>query len=78
LWIAAVTFALWVVAFFTVNESSYYYRDVNALESSFGPKKSFVQLLSVTKGYNKHANFFVSVYNTVAVVAYPPVLWAGG
>jgi MFS family permease len=77
LWIAVVTFALWSVAFFTVYESSYYHRDVNALGSSFGPKKSFAQLLSVTGGYNKEANFFVSVYNTVAVVAYPPVLWAG-
>jgi len=77
LWIAVVTFSLWAVAFFTVYESSYYHRDVNAIESSFGPKKSFTQLLSVTGGYNTEANFFVSVYNTVAAVAYPPVLWAG-
>lgn len=77
MWIAAVTFALWAVAIFTVYESSYYHRDVNALESAYGPKKSFGQLLSVTGGYNKEANFFVSVYNTVAAVAYPPVLWAG-
>ncbi len=77
LWIAIVTFVLWGIAFFTVYESSYYHRDVNAPESSYGPKKTFSQMLSVTSGYNKEVSFLRAVYNTFAVVAYPPVLWAG-
>ena len=77
LWIAIAAFLLWGIALFTVYESSYHHQDLNAPKGTFGKKKSSVQLLGVTSGYNKEANFFVSLYNTVAVAAYPPCLWAG-
>lgn len=74
LWIACASFAIWVVAVLTVHESSYFHRDVNALESLFGPRRSFVQRLGLTLGYNKEANFFTAFVDTVACVAYPPAL----
>jgi hypothetical protein len=71
---ACASFATWAVAIFTVHESSYFHRDVDALESSFGPRRSFVQRLGLTLGYNTEANFFKAFADTVACVAYPPVL----
>jgi MFS family permease len=77
LWIAIAPFVTWAVAILTIHESSYFHRDVNAPESSFEQRRSFAQRLGLTLGYNKEANFFKAFADTVAVVAYPPVLWAG-
>ena len=46
------------------------------LGGSFGPRRSFVQRLDLTLGYNREANFSKVFADTVDCVVYPPVLWA--
>jgi hypothetical protein len=67
----------WVVSVFTVYETSYYNRNVDAPLDSYEQKKSFIQQLGVTSGYNKDMSFFRVLCNTVAVIGYPPVMWTG-
>jgi MFS family permease len=76
-WIAIAAGILWVIAIFTVHETTYYQRDVNAPASAFGPKKSFKQKMGITSGYNKDLSYLKALGSTVAVIAYPPVLWSG-
>lgn len=51
--------------------------DVNLPASSYPPKRSFVSWMSVTRGYNKNESFFKIVGRTLALIAYPPILWTG-
>ncbi|KAH8817481.1 major facilitator superfamily domain-containing protein [Xylogone sp. PMI_703] len=76
-WIGIAAGANFLVAIFTVHETAYVSRDVNAPAESFGPKRSFLSSMSLTKGYNKNASFFTSLYNIFSVAIYPPVIWAG-
>ncbi|TVY75768.1 putative MFS-type transporter [Lachnellula suecica] len=69
--------ATWIVSIFIVHESSYYKRDVNAPFDSYPSKKTFIQKLSLTNGYNKDTSFLQALWNTIRVLAYPPVLWTG-
>jgi MFS family permease len=75
-WIAIASGVNLLVALFTVRETAYYNRDVNAPVESFGPKRGFLSYMSVTRGYNRYASFFTSLYNIVSIGLYPPVVWA--
>lgn len=76
-WIAIACGATWIISLFTVHETSYHKRDVDAPFDSYEPKKSWVQKLNVVSGYNEDPGFLRALWNTVAVIAYPPILWTG-
>lgn len=76
-WIAIVVAALWVVAIFAIHETAYPHRDVERPASSFGPRKTYLQRLSITSGYNRNVTFTTAVYSTIGVIAYPGITWAG-
>jgi MFS family permease len=76
-WIAVAAGATWSVAFFTVHETNYYNRDVYAPLSSYPRKRTFINKLDVTRGYNPQQSFGKALCSTVAVFAYPGILWSG-
>ncbi|RDW90984.1 hypothetical protein BP5796_02149 [Coleophoma crateriformis] len=76
-WIAIAAGVAWVVAIFTIRETTYLHRDVKRSVDTFAPKKTFFQCMGITSGYNPQANFFRAFGNTVAIVSYPGVLWPG-
>lgn len=78
-WISIASIATFVVGFFTIHETA----NLNRTEHSdhnriqYGPKKTFVQELSITSGFNKKSNVFVVIWNMISIVSYPAVLWTG-
>jgi MFS family permease len=76
-WIAIASGVNLLIALFTIRETTYYNRDVNAPVSSFGPMRGFLSHLAVTRGYNRHASFLMSLYNIISIAVYLPVVWAG-
>lgn len=76
-WIAIASGINWLIALFSIRETSYPNRDVNAPSSSFGPKRGLLSHLSVTRGYNREESFLNSLYNIISIAVYPPVVWAG-
>ncbi|RFU24129.1 hypothetical protein B7463_g12211, partial [Scytalidium lignicola] len=77
LWIGIATGANFVVALFTVHETVYHNREINAPVETFDPKRSFFSNMSLTRGYSKQASFFKSLYDIFSVIVYPPVIWGG-
>jgi predicted MFS family arabinose efflux permease len=82
-WLSIVALANFVVGIFTIHETSYHGRTVTRHGSldhgpvRYAPKKSFLQQLSLTSGYNKDLRFLTVVWNMVSIVTYPVVPWAG-
>lgn len=76
-WIAIASGANFLVAIFTLHETAHHSRDINAPAESFSPKRSFLSGMSLTRGHNKHASFFKSMYNIFSMAIYPPIIWAG-
>lgn len=76
-WIAIASGVTWLIGIFTILETAYYGRDVTAPASYYGSKKSFVKMLSMTSGYNKHMSFSTAIYTNIGVLGYPAILWAG-
>ena len=76
-WIGIASGANFLIAIFTLHETAYHDRDIDAPAESFGPKNSFISNLSVTQGYNRRASFFKSLYNIFSMAVYPPIIWAG-
>lgn len=76
-WIAIASGVTWLIGIFTIHETAYYGRDVSAPSSVYGPKKSLTKLLGVTSGYDKNMSLFTAMYNNIAVIGYPAILWAG-
>jgi hypothetical protein len=69
--------ATWLVAIFVVHETSYYHREIYRPFTFFGRKHNFAQKLGMTIGYNKDQTFFAVMGESIAVLAYPSVLWSG-
>lgn len=76
-WLAIAAGVTWVVGLFTIHETSYYKRDVNASEASYPPRRGLLRNMGVTLGFNREQSLWKALWNTIAVVAYPPVLWSG-
>jgi MFS family permease len=76
-WMAIAAGATWLMAIFTVHETSYYNREIYRPFTSFGRKHNFAQKLGMTIGYNKDQTFFAVLGESIAVLAYPSVLWSG-
>jgi MFS family permease len=76
-WIAIASGVNFLIAIFTLHETAYYPRDVNAPADSFSPKRSFLSAMSLTQGYNKHASFFRSLFDIFSMAVYPPIVWGG-
>jgi len=75
-WMAIAAGATWLVSIFTVHETSYYNREIYRPFTSFGRKHNFAQKLGMTIGYNKEQTFFGALGDSIAVLAYPSVLWS--
>ncbi|KAJ5280698.1 major facilitator superfamily domain-containing protein [Penicillium angulare] len=60
---------LWVVAIFTIRETSYIKR------SNDGAKRSQWQWMSLTLGFNRDASFLQALLDILANAAYPPLIW---
>lgn len=76
-WMAIAAGATWIVSIFIVHETSYYNREIYRPFTSFGRKHNFAQKLGMTIGYNKDQTFFAVLGESIAVLAYPSVLWSG-
>ena len=76
-WIAIAAGANLLVAIFTVRESTYVNRNVDAPESAFEPKRGAFAHMDLTRGVNKNAPFVESFLNIFALAMYPPLAWAG-
>lgn len=81
-WIAIAAMTNFAVGLLTIHESSYVHRSpvfdaMNPESARYTPRKSFVQQLSVTSGYNNKLNFWTVVWNMLSIITYPSVLWAG-
>ena len=76
-WLAVATGITWLVAIFTIHETAYRHRDVNAPRSSYNTKRKFRHNLSPSLGWDKQANFRLIVWNTISIISYPSVTWAG-
>ncbi|KAL4955796.1 major facilitator superfamily domain-containing protein [Aspergillus filifer] len=61
---------VFVVAVFTVRETTYLHQRPRT------PKRSKVQWMSLTIGYNREASFLRTVSDIICNVAYPQLLWA--
>jgi len=67
--------ALWIIAAFFFQETTYHNRDVYAPVSSYGSRTTFAGKLSVVKGYNEHMNIINVLCDCISIVSYPNVLW---
>jgi MFS family permease len=76
-WMAIAAGATWLLAIFTVHETSYYNREIYRPFTSFGRKHSYAEKLGMTNGYNKKETFFAVLGKSIAVLAYPSILWSG-
>jgi MFS family permease len=76
-WIAVAAGETWSVAFFTVHETSYYNRDVYAPLSFYPRKRTFMNKLGATRGYNPKQSSGKALCNTLAGFAYPGIFWSG-
>ncbi|KAJ5700974.1 hypothetical protein N7493_012020 [Penicillium malachiteum] len=59
---------VWLVAIFTIRETSYVKRHV-------GRKRSQWQWMSLTIGFNRDASFLQALMDILANAAYPPLIW---
>jgi MFS family permease len=75
-WMAIAAGAAWLLAIFTVHETSYYHREIYRPFTSYGRKHNFAQKLGMTIGYNKDETFFGAMGEAIAVLGYPSILWS--
>ncbi|CAK7219707.1 hypothetical protein SBRCBS47491_003938 [Sporothrix bragantina] len=69
-----------LVGIFTIRETNYPPRTPEAVEvpaERFPPKRTTLQWMSMTVGYNKDVSFWRMFVRILAMAAYPPVLWTG-
>lgn len=76
-WLAISSGLCWLVAFFTIHETAYRDRDVNASADKFGELKPFKWWLNLISGYDRRIGFLRTTWNMIAVVGYPSVPWVG-
>lgn len=78
-WMAIVSSGIFLIGIFTIHETAYE-RDMvqrGLPEDAYAPRKSWRSRLSVTSGYNPNASFFEWLFDTLVLVAYPPVIITG-
>jgi len=81
-WLSIVACTNFLVGVFTIHETSYVgHGAVNGVLDQesvrYAAKKSFVQQLSLTTGYNHDLGFLTVFWNMASTITYPVVLWAG-
>ncbi|KAF9884529.1 hypothetical protein FE257_001474 [Aspergillus nanangensis] len=76
-WIAVAAAANLLIALFTVRESSYCRRDMNAHASSFPARKGMLGHMALFHGVNQDSSFGESFMNIFTLAMYPPLVWAG-
>lgn len=81
-WLSIVACANFLVGILTIHETSY--NNQRARDNSMdqgavrhASKKSFVQQLSLSTGYNHDLGFLTVFWNMASTITYPVVLWAG-
>lgn len=75
--IAITTGVIFVIAIFTVLETSYTERRIIHPEDSIPSKRNFWHRLSLTQGYNSNGSFLRTIGDILSIALYPPVLWVG-
>jgi MFS family permease len=78
-WIAVAAGANCVVAIFTLWETSYpaRYRNDGSSNTVLPVRRSFMEQLSVTHGFNRNGQFFQSLWDILILAVFPPVTWGG-
>lgn len=76
-WMAIAAGATWVLAVFTIHETSYFNREIYRPFTSYGRKHNFAQKMGMTIGYNKDQTFFGAMGDSISMISYPGVLWSG-
>ena len=73
---AAVTF---LIGIFSIHETAYPREKANTSlpETEYPPKRKWIADLSLTIGYDPEASFFNWMFQTLTILAYPPVLIVG-
>ncbi|KAJ5667369.1 hypothetical protein N7507_003233 [Penicillium longicatenatum] len=71
--------ATFLVGIFTIRESNYQRETANTelLASVYPPKRTFLAWMALTHGYRPDVSLFRTVWNTLCLVVYPPILWTG-
>jgi MFS family permease len=62
---------VFLIAIFTIRETTY----LKKHKAELARKKSQVEWLSVTGGYNRNASFVQALLDILANAAYPPLIW---
>ncbi|KUJ10466.1 MFS general substrate transporter [Mollisia scopiformis] len=75
-WIAIAAAFVWLLAIYTVEETTYYDRDILKPIHGYGPKKNHWQRMELTRGWVEGQNLWRALGNLVAIAAYPGVFWA--
>ncbi|CZR62613.1 uncharacterized protein PAC_12510 [Phialocephala subalpina] len=75
-WIAIAAGVTWFLAIYTVQETSYYDRDIFKPIHAYGAKKNHWQRMDVASGWNTDLGLLRAFRNMFAIIAYPGVLWA--
>jgi MFS family permease len=71
--VAIVAGVLFVVAFFTIRETSYL--ESRVTDSSRYTKRSQWQWMSLKWGYNRDASYIQAVWDILTLAAYPQLIW---
>ncbi|KAJ5660971.1 uncharacterized protein N7484_000343 [Penicillium longicatenatum] len=71
--------ATFLVGIFTIRESNYQRETANTelLASAYPPKRTFMAWMALTHGHRPDVSFFRTVWNTLCLAVYPPILWTG-
>jgi MFS family permease len=62
---------IFVIAIFTIRETSYHKRHIGSSPA----KRSQLQWISLTTGFNREASFLQALMDILANAAYPPLIW---
>lgn len=78
---AIVSGATFILAVLLVKETAYIVsngvRDLDRSAETYAPKRSWAASLSLTTGIDRDASFFKWVFETVQLIAYPPIWFSG-
>ncbi|CAL5869988.1 uncharacterized protein PFLUO_LOCUS4221 [Penicillium psychrofluorescens] len=78
---AIVSGATFILAVLLVKETAYIVpngvRDLDRSAETYAPKRSWAASMSLTAGIDRDASFFKWVFETVQLIAYPPIWFSG-
>ncbi|KAL6230898.1 hypothetical protein BDW75DRAFT_248257 [Aspergillus navahoensis] len=77
--LAIASGSTFLVGALTIRESNYERDTASAVlpGSAYPPKRTFLAWMAVTRGFRRDVSFLRTVWTTIRLAAYPPILWTG-